>query len=542
MERAGRLIEVDLQGLMPLIDFSAIARHIFKESMSVELYDGSFVYIEHISHQGPEISLYGRRLYRTKGLRLPHIPNCIPRNDNELVWAIEVDYDRSTDDLIRDKNGGPFSVDEVRHLRKIHFTNVPLTKHGQYRQPKGLVCRLKWTFRWRENLTTRHHESHRLPENSVEYLRFEEADSEYRCSPVELREKWRGPRRTIPYGDAKLSYSQSSTSGLNDSTIDLTTDGRTYSFGDAYCGAGGASCGAQQAGLWIKWACDINSYAAQTYTLNFPHVAVWNSPFHDFMTNTDEFLRVDVCHCSPPCQTFSPAHTIDSSRDEDNYACIFTGRNLLERAHPRILTMEETSGLKEIPRNAEVLDRVLLDWLEIGYSVRWGLLEALHYGIPQTRRRLIIFAAGPGETLPKFPEPTHGLPGSGLAPIKTIHDAISGIPEDADNHETVIEEDRWSTAHRASYYPRQPAKTLTCNGGEGNWHPSGKRRFTCREVACLQTFPIDFEFSGKGTRRQIGNAVPPTFARKFFESVTQSLRETDERELAEKSARGRIWA
>lgn len=45
--------------------------------------------------------------------------------------------------------------------------------------------------------------------------------------------------------------------------------------------------------------------------------------------------------------------------------------------------------------------------LAIGYQVTFGVLQAGHYGIPQTRRRLFLIAAAPGYVLPKFPEPLH---------------------------------------------------------------------------------------------------------------------------------------
>lgn len=43
----------------------------------------------------------------------------------------------------------------------------------------------------------------------------------------------------------------------------------------------------------------------------------------------------------------------------------------------------------------------------MGYQVTFGVLQAGHYGIPQTRRRLILMASAPGYFLPKYPEPLH---------------------------------------------------------------------------------------------------------------------------------------
>lgn len=61
-------------------------------------------------------------------------------------------------------------------------------------------------------------------------------------------------------------------------------------------------------------------------------------------------------------------------------------------------------------------------------------------------------------------------------------------------------------------------------------HPSGTRAFTLRELACLQTFPMTYNFCGntKNSRRmQIGNAVPPDFYKALTEEVLKSLRASD---------------
>jgi DNA (cytosine-5)-methyltransferase 1 len=54
--------------------------------------------------------------------------------------------------------------------------------------------------------------------------------------------------------------------------------------------------------------------------------------------------------------------------------------------------MEETAGLAE--RHQFILFRVIMDMLENGFSVRWAVIDVLHYGVPQTRKRLIVIAAG----------------------------------------------------------------------------------------------------------------------------------------------------
>jgi DNA (cytosine-5)-methyltransferase 1 len=81
-----------------------------------------------------------------------------------------------------------------------------------------------------------------------------------------------------------------------------------------------------------------------------------------------------------------------------------------------------------------------------------------------------------------------------------------------------------------SFSDDQFAKTLTCSGGVGNYHPSGLRLYTIRELASLQTFPISHNFtpdSKTKARRQIGNAVPPLLARSMYREIIKCLKEAD---------------
>ena len=65
-----------------------------------------------------------------------------------------------------------------------------------------------------------------------------------------------------------------------------------------------------------------------------------------------------------------------------------------------------------------------------------------------------------------------------------------------------------------------------CTAG-GILHPSGKRDFTVRELACLSTFPLCHKFRGKKMRMQIGNAVPPLMAKLLLQEVRKCLMKTD---------------
>ena len=72
--------------------------------------------------------------------------------------------------------------------------------------------------------------------------------------------------------------------------------------------------------------------------------------------------------------------------------------------------------------------------------------------------------------------------------------------------------------------PDIPAPTVTARGDNKGGvvilpHPNGKRRMSCRELATIQSFPVDYAFSGNNSSvyRQIGNAVPPLLGKAVAE-------------------------
>ena len=156
------------------------------------------------------------------------------------------------------------------------------------------------------------------------------------------------------------------------------------------------SSGAQKASLKLKWALDKSEHAVETYKLNFPDSNCRARDIFDFLTTARPTAKtkVDICHGSPPCQTFSLAKTVPCGTDEANFACIFSCADLIRAAKPRVFTMEETSGLLEVNLHKTIFCRLVQSLLETGYSVGWNMLYSQYYGVPQNRRRLIIIASG----------------------------------------------------------------------------------------------------------------------------------------------------
>lgn len=173
----------------------------------------------------------------------------------------------------------------------------------------------------------------------------------------------------------------------------------------------------------------------------------------------------------------------------------------------------------------------------------------MHYGVPQTRRRLVLLASQ--GAIPRLPAATHA------SRMCTVRDAIGHYPaieagETSDQvanhvaarvmewnlerlrHTPIDGGDRRSwpdelaldchqkTSGYTDVYGRmaweRPAPTLTgrCNSiSNGRFgHPEQNRAISLREAAAIQTFPDDYVFHGPNSHiaKQIGNAVPVEFA------------------------------
>ena len=170
----------------------------------------------------------------------------------------------------------------------------------------------------------------------------------------------------------------------------LQTRQQRYTMIDAFAGAGGMSRGAINAGLRIEGAFDFNPTACQTYALNFfgtPIYNVWANEFADASRN----FKADICHLSPPCQFFSAAHTKVGKDDDMNTASLFAIFNLLEKVKPRVVTLEQTSGL--IRRHPIFFNAVINMFTSRGFSARWKVMNCADFGLPQRRMRVFIIAS-----------------------------------------------------------------------------------------------------------------------------------------------------
>jgi len=284
----------------------------------------------------------------------------------------------------------------------------------------------------------------------------------------------------------------------------------------------------------------------------------------------------DLLVGGPPCQPFSKSSywvNGDSGRLNDpRSSTLGQYLRVLRDTLPRAFLLENVSGLA-FSGKSEGLS-LLLDGIKnintgakTNYSVKFQVINAASFGVPQTRERVFLVGARDGTDF-VFPSATHAEANSvqgGLEPFRTAWDAIGDLP--AHPAEEGIEVNGrwggllptipegqnylWHTSRygglplfgwRTRYWSfllklakDRPSWTIQAQPGPhiGPFHWKN-RRLTTLEICRLQTFPdgLSFDCSRNEAQKMLGNAVPSL----LIEVLTREIR----RQLLGSPARGHL--
>ena len=343
---------------------------------------------------------------------------------------------------------------------------------------------------------------------------------------------------------------------------------------DFFSGCGGASCGFRAAGMDVVFALDCDPDARRTFELNFPAAHfectdIRETPVHRIreLSDAQEPAPMLFCGCAP-CQPFTKQNTTRPASDADDRVTLLTSfASIIEHCRPDVVFVENVPGIQRLSRRSQPFGGFLERLEAAGYHspVAYQPVPLMRYGVPQTRRRLVLLASRHGSI--ELPPETHG-PGVNQQ-YATVRDWIEDLPSiaagethaDVPNHRAARLSERnleriratpeggghqnWperlklpchmKTKGYSDVYGRlswdRPASGLTTrcisysNGRFG--HPQQHRAISVREAACLQTFPRDFVFTGSlgSMARQIGNAVPVLMAKVVGDHVNRHLEE-----------------
>lgn len=335
---------------------------------------------------------------------------------------------------------------------------------------------------------------------------------------------------------------------------------------DLFCGVGGLTHGLIRGGVRVVAGVDLDPKCCFPYESNNDATFIErdvSSLSSAELTDIFGDAKLRLLAGCAPCQPFSTySRKGRRNRNDMKWDLVTDFGRLVKETQPEFVTMENVPQL---------LDHPVFEDFKIklkGYEIWQGIIDCTHYGIPQTRRRLVLLASRLGAlelVQPDLPRQRN----------KTVREAISHLPalaagdsnaDDAlhvssslsdlnlrriraskpggtwrDWDDSLIAECHRKSSGQTypSVYGRMewdaPAPTITtqCFGfGNGRFgHPEQDRAISLREAAILQTFPDDYRFLAPGERvsfnslgRLIGNAVPVRIGEVVAESLLTHIK------------------
>lgn len=337
---------------------------------------------------------------------------------------------------------------------------------------------------------------------------------------------------------------------------------------DLFCGAGGLTYGLRQAGINVVAGIDIDPDTEHAYSIN-------NKPSRYILKDIADVTPEELDALYPkdgikllagcaPCQPFSKLTNGTDGHKSFNMLDYF-GR-LITSIKPDLVMMENVPELTF--RGKDVFARFLKTLQDNSYEYDCKVLSCFEYGVPQSRKRLVLLASKIGKI--GIPAGTYSIDSievtvkhaiSSLPPIEAgeicnadfLHAAAKcsnlnmkrlratkpdGGSRDSWPDELILDchKKESGKSYKAIYgrmWWDRPAPTITtlCLGiGNGRFgHPEQNRAMSMREAALLQSFPVGYEFwpadkkvSRKAISRMIGNAVPPMLAKALGNALISS--------------------
>mgnify|MGYP002739986635 FL=1 len=299
-----------------------------------------------------------------------------------------------------------------------------------------------------------------------------------------------------------------------------------------FCGAGGIDIGFERAGFKTVWANDINRDACETFR-RWSHAEVVCGDIGKI--DADDIPDTDILLGGFPCQGFSLSgpRKLDDSRNAlyKHYV------RIVKAKQPMAFIGENVKGLLTMGQG-EIMEAIVLAFSDCGYDVRYELLDAKYYGVPEERERVIIVGLRKDLGLKfEYPKPCD--------PLVTLRDVIAGMPKPGPsdvcnapyssrymsrNRKRGWDQQSYTIPAMAKQVPLWPGSPDMVKLGRDRWAFGSNgttRRLSWQEAAAIQTFPAGMEFCGDLTSvyRQIGNAVPCNLAERVALQVREAFKE-----------------
>lgn len=324
---------------------------------------------------------------------------------------------------------------------------------------------------------------------------------------------------------------------------------------DLFCGSGGLTHGMAQAGINVLAGLDLDSTCEYAYTANntakfiCSDIGAYSSSCLTSLYSSGAIKLLAGC---APCQTFSKHTQKNKNREHDEkWNLLYQFASKIAEIKPDIVSMENVPGLAKY----QVFKDFLAALERMGYKYSYKIVACEKYGIPQTRRRLVLLASKYGD-ISLIPY-THPKPADFVS-VKDVFSKYSlpaikkgaGTPSDSLHKSANLSSinlkriqnsspggtwNEWDESLLPECYKKSSGKTYSSVYGRMSWdkpsptittqfyvygtgrfgHPEQDRAISLREGALLQTFPVKYKWVSPNSEvvfktigRHIGNAVP----------------------------------
>ena len=341
-----------------------------------------------------------------------------------------------------------------------------------------------------------------------------------------------------------------------------------------FAGGGGSSTGYRLAGGKILCINEFVEEARNTYAQNYPNTPILPDDIkeltgQDLLTAANIGVgEVDILDGSPPCSAFSMAGAVvqggghskgfgktkkysDGKKVENIEDLFFEFLRVAEEIKPKVIVAENVAGLM-MGEAKQYYYKITNTFEKIGYDVSSMVLDSSHYGVPQTRKRVIFIAVREDVT------EAIGLTFmniAGIFPDKftdaiTCGDAFSDLEYDEEEIKMLTEKfakgSHFETASKmpldpekvltgCDFHPKghhfnmkrisrhKPSPTITASGGCIHW--SEMRKLALCESRRAMSLPDDFKLTGKWEQRseRMGRMVPPLMMKAVADAIYERV-------------------
>ncbi len=308
---------------------------------------------------------------------------------------------------------------------------------------------------------------------------------------------------------------------------------KNIKFIDLFAGIGGIRLPFDELGYQCVFSSEWDKAACDTYEANFGE-----RPAGDITKiDADDIPHHDLLLAGFPCQAFSIMGKMRGFEDTRG-TMFFEVARILAYHHPKAILLENVKQLTTHDKG-HTFATIIRTLTDLGYHVKWRILNALDFGLPQKRERVIIVGFTDKNLCDEFSFDFKRQKYS----LQSILERDEDVDKTLFASETIAQKRQNSVVGKHVFYPSiwhenksgnisvlDHACALRTGASYNYLLINGTRRPSSRELLRLQGFPDSFKIavSHSEIRRQTGNSVAVPMIRAIAQRIDSLIQQRHE--------------